>query len=154
MNLKQREPAKREIGEPGNLESRFRPTAVNSSAGFTLLEVIIALALLGIAITVVLQLFSSNMRSISASEDYVYASLRAEAKMREVLDDDNLSEKSWSEVTDDGYRMDVLITNALNDRTENLSVNIFEVDLILHWTRGTKERSIALRTMKVVDKQI
>ncbi len=128
--------------------------APHSKDGFTLLEVIIALALLGIAITVVLQLFSSNMRSISASEDYVYAASKADARMREVLDDENLTEKSWSEVTDDGYRVDVSVTNALKERTENLSVNILEIDLTLHWSKGIKERSIALKTMKVVNKQI
>lgn len=127
---------------------------LNSRKGFTLLEVIIALALLGIAITVVLQLFSSNMRSISASEDYVYAASKAEARMREVLDDENLTEKSWSEITDDGYRIDISIANALKERAENLSVNILEIDLTLHWIKGIKERSIALKTMKVVNKQI
>lgn len=132
----------------------FKFLILNSRKGFTLLEVIIALALLGIAVTVVLQLFSSNMRSISASEDYVYAASKAEARMREVLDDENLTEKSWSEITDDGYRIDVSITNALKERTENLSVNILEIDLTLHWSKGIKERSIALKTMKVVNKKI
>lgn len=132
----------------------FKFLILNSRKGFTLLEVIIALALLGIAVTVVLQLFSSNMRSISASEDYVYATSKAEARMREVLDDENLTEKSWSEITDDGYRIDVSITNALKERTENLSVNILEIDLTLHWSKGIKERSIALKTMKVVNKKI
>ena len=122
--------------------------------GFTLLEVLVAVALLGIAITVVLQLFSAGLRAISTSEDYVSAAAKAGAKMREVLDDDKLSEKSFSETTNDGYRIDVSVTGALKDRTESLQVMLLDISLTIHWTKGTKERSLTLRTMKVVNKQI
>ena len=122
--------------------------------GFTLLEVLVAIAILGIAVTVVLQLFSANLRAISVSGDYVSAVTKAEAKMREILSDDKLSDKSLSETTDDGHRIDVSITDALKDRTENLQVRLLEINLTVHWTRGTKERSLTLRTLKVVEKQI
>ena len=122
--------------------------------GFTLLEVLVAIAILGIAITVVLQLFSANLRAISVSGDYVSAAIKAEAKMREMLSDDKLSEKSSSETTDDGYRIDVSVTDALKERTDNLQVRILEIDLTVHWTRGTKERSLAMKTMKLVNKEI
>jgi len=122
--------------------------------GFTLLEVLVALSILGIALTIILQLFSANLRAMSASEDYVSAVTKAEAKMREVLDDKDLSEKSWSEITDDGYRMDVSINETLKDRTDNLQVRVLEVALTVYWTRNTKNKSLTLRTMKVVNKQV
>ncbi|MFZ3136607.1 MAG: type II secretion system protein [Thermodesulfovibrionales bacterium] len=120
--------------------------------GFTLLEVIVAIAILGIAISVVLQLFSANLRAISVSGDYVTAATRAEAKMREILSDDRLSEKSFSEATQEGYRIDVSITDVLKERTENLQVKLLEVDLTIHWIQGTKQKSMSLRTFKVVEK--
>jgi len=52
----------------------------HAEKGFTLIEVLVAVALLGIAVTVVIQLFSANLRAIASSEDYIYASARAEAK--------------------------------------------------------------------------
>ncbi|MGQ9570569.1 MAG: type IV pilus modification PilV family protein [Thermodesulfovibrionales bacterium] len=127
---------------------------INSHKGFTLLEILVALSILGIAITVLLQLFSANLRSLSVSEDYVFAVSKAEAKMREILDDKDLSEKSWTEIIDDGYKMDVSINEGLKDRTENLQVRIFEVTLSLSWTKNTKNKSLTLRTMKVVNKKI
>jgi type II secretion system protein I len=126
----------------------------NSHRGFTLLEILVAIAILSIAVTVVLQLFSSGLRAISASEDYVSASVKAEAKMREILADDKISEKSFSETTDDGYRIDVSINDVLKDRTENLQVRLLEIDLIIHWTRGTKDRSLTLKTQKMVEKEV
>ncbi|MFH0933263.1 MAG: prepilin-type N-terminal cleavage/methylation domain-containing protein [Nitrospirota bacterium] len=122
--------------------------------GFTLLEILVALAILGIAITIILQLFSANLRALSASGDYVSAVTKAEAKMREILDDANLSEKSWSEVTDDGYGFDASVTETLKDRTENLQVRMLEVALTVQWTKGSKKKSLTLKTMKVVNKQI
>jgi prepilin-type N-terminal cleavage/methylation domain-containing protein len=121
--------------------------------GFTLLEVLVAMAVLGIAITVVLQLFSANLRAITASVDYVTASIRAESKMREILDRE-ISERVFKETTDDGYIMDVSITNVLNDRTENLPVRLFEINLTVHWMEGLKEKSMTLRTLKMVGKEI
>lgn len=128
--------------------------SLKCSRGFTLLEVLVATAVLGIAITVVLQLFSANLRSISLSGDYITATTTAEAKMREILDDDALAEKSYSEITDDGYRMDISITDTLKERTENLEMRLLEIDLTIHWVKGIKERSFTLRTLKVVDKVI
>jgi prepilin-type N-terminal cleavage/methylation domain-containing protein len=125
-----------------------------SKRGFTLLEILVALALIGIAITIILQIFSANLRALSVSGDYVSAVTKAEAKMGEILDDSNLSEKSWSEVTDDGYRFDASITETLKDRTENLQVRLLEVALTAQWTEGSKKKSLTFKTMKVVNKQI
>jgi general secretion pathway protein I len=122
--------------------------------GFTLIEVLVAVSIMGIAIAVILQLFSANLRNISDSGDYVEAATRAEVKMREILDNNSLLEKSYSEITNDGYRMDVAVAETLKERTENLQVRLFEVALTVHWTKGTKEKSMTLRSMKVVRKEI
>ena len=125
-----------------------------SRRGFTLLEVLVATSIMGIAIAVILQLFSANLRNISDSSDYVAAATRAEVKMMEVLDNHSLLEKSYSEITNDGYRMDIAITETLKERTENLQVRLFEIALTVRWTKGTKEKSMTLRSMKVVRKEI
>jgi prepilin-type N-terminal cleavage/methylation domain-containing protein len=125
-----------------------------SRRGFTLLEVLVAVSIMGIAIAVILQLFSANLRNISDSSDYVAAATRAEIKMRKVLDNKGLMEKSYSETTDDGYRTDIAITETLKERTENLQVRLFEIALTVRWTKGTKEKSMTLRSMKVVRKEI
>jgi general secretion pathway protein I len=135
-------------GASAQIESHAR------QAGFTLLEVLVATAILGIAIAVVLQLFSANLRAISDSGDYVIAIARAEMKMREIVATDDLAEKAYSELTNDGYRIDISVAETLKDRTENLQGRLLEIDMTIHWTKGTKERAYALRTMKLVKKQI
>ena len=133
---------------------KLKCSDTNTEKGFTLIEVLVAVALLGIAVTVVIQLFSANLRALASSEDYIYASAKAEAKMREVLENDEISEISFSEITDDGYRIDVSIAEVLHERTENLQVRLLEVVLTVSWIQGEHEESLTVRTMKVLEKEI
>jgi type II secretion system protein I len=146
------------FGKPGMTDIPVSATdhkaPVFCRAGFTLLEVLVATALLGIAVAIILQLFSSNLRALSVSEDFVNASIKAEAKMREVLDNNKPSETSYSETTADGYRMDIWIKNTLKERTENIDMQLFQIDVTVRWIKGTKERSFTLRSLKAVKKQI
>ena len=117
-----------------------------------MLEVLVALSIVAIAVTVVLQLFSADLRALSASEDYVSAVLKAESRMREVLDDEGLAERSWSEATRDGYRIDVSVSDVMKERTDDMPVRLVKVDLTTRWFKGKKEKSLTLGTMKMVDK--
>ena len=127
---------------------------LNKTAGFTLLEVLVALALLGVAVTVVLQLFSANLRSISASEEYVAGSLEAQAKMREVLEDKDISEGTQNGITDNGYRFQVSVSDSLTERSESLSVKLMEIEVKVYWTQGNKEKFLTLKTLKMVEKPV
>ena len=135
------------------MESKYLMGSANSKSGqrckgFTLLEVLVSLSIVAIAVTVVLQLFSADLRAIAASEDYVSAVLRADARMREVLDDERLAEKSWSETTRDGYRMDVNVSEVMQDRTDTLQVRLVKVDLTIRWIKGTS----CLRSMRLTSR--
>lgn len=132
----------------GTRDSKLR----RGCKGFTLLEVLVSLSIVAIAAVLVFQLFSADLRAIAASEDYASAVVKAEAKMREVLDNDDLQESSWSEATPDGYRMDASVTDVLKEKTKNLQVRLMQVDLTTRWFKGTKEKMLALRTVKLVNK--
>ena len=72
--------------------------------------------------------------------------------MTAILDDAALEPTAWTEDSGDGYRFDVSVTEALADRTENLTVRVLEVDLTLRWMTGARERALTVRTLKVVDR--
>ena len=120
--------------------------------GFTLLEVLVSLAIMAIAVTLLLQLFSTNLRAISLSGEMTSASVRADARTREILDELSPVVASWSEVTEDGYRIAVSIAEVLNERTDNLPFKLMEVSLTVGWTEGRREKSVALKTLKMVDR--
>lgn len=127
---------------------------IRLSKGFTLIEVLVAISLLGIAITIILQLFSANLKAVSKSEDYVHALLQADMKMRELSQSDDLAEKAWSENTQHGYRFDISVTETLKERTETLQVRLMEIQLTVSWLKGQQQRSHTLRTLKTIEKKI
>lgn len=126
---------------------------LSSRNGFTLLEILVALAILATAVTIMFQLFSASLRNIAVSEDVVAASLKAEAKMREVLSKEELVVDSWEEQTDDGYRFVVNITDTLQQKTDSLPMQLLQVDVAITWTKNSKERSLRLKTYKTVNRQ-
>ena len=127
---------------------------MRTQRGFTLLEVLAAVAILGMALTVIMQLFSANLQGIAASDDYLAASMAAEAKMREVIARGDFSEQGWSETTNEGYQTDVSIRPALEERTESLPVALHEITLSFRFESGSKERTITLRTLRAAARSI
>lgn len=138
--------------KPHNISIPGKTSLDLSKQGFTLLEILVAFVILGVAVTYIVQLFSSNMRSISRSKEYLPAVIRAETKMRDITDGDKLEEKSWGETSDEGYLMDIMVTETLKDRTENISKKIMEISLTIWWPPGAKKKSLTLKTLKVIDK--
>ena len=57
---------------------------MRSQQGFTLLEVLVALAILGLAVVTMIQLFGQGLRLLKVSGDYQQAVLLADQKLREV----------------------------------------------------------------------
>lgn len=127
---------------------------LKTTGGFTLLEILVALILIAITVTVMFQLFSKSLGSLSASDDYAMAAIKAQEKMREVLEDEELKEGEVTENSDDGYRYTIRITSSLDERTRTLGVQLFEIAMMVTWTAGTKEKSLGLTTMKVVERKL
>ena len=130
------------------------PVFKNACGGFTLLEVLVAMVLLSISLVAIFELFSADLRGIAKSDDYSHAVIMAESKMREILDDDTLAERTWTESTDDGYRIDAVVSSTASDRTENLQIKLLEINLTVSWIKDAKERTLNLKTLKMVNKQI
>ena len=112
-----------------------------------------ALAIMAVAVTMILQLFSSSLRAISRSGDTITAAAQGEARFREILEDQaSLTASSWHEAKENGYPMDIDITEVLQERTDTLPVKLMEVVLTVHRQEGQKEKKLTLRTMKMVER--
>ena len=135
-------------------EREKEPVFKNACGGFTLLEVLVALVLLSISLVAIFELFSANLRGIAKSDDYSHAVIMAESKMRQILDDDTLAEQTWTESTEDGYRMNTVVSSTASDRTENLQIKLLEINLTVSWIKDSKERTLNLKTLKMVNKQL
>ena len=124
------------------------------SAGFTLLEVLVALAVLAIALVVVMQVFSANLRNLSVSEQHVYAVSRAETIMREVVDDESFPDVPSGGTTDDGYRYSVSMAKVLEERTRPVPADLLLVSVTVSWNEGKRERNIMLQTYRMIERKL
>ena len=122
--------------------------------GFTLIEVLAAMALTGMALAVILQLFSANLRGLAASDDYLAASIAAEEKMREFIARGDFSAQTGSEATGEGYRVEYAVAPFLTERTDKTLVSLQQITLTLRYSSGSKERAITLRTMRAVPRSL
>ena len=116
------------------------------------MEIMVALAVMGFAVVYLVQLFSSNLRMIGTSQDYMTALTQAEAVMREIVESDKIEEKSWNEQTDQGFQIEVSVAEAQKERTENLPIKLLQIEMNLSWEKALRKKSLTLRTLKVVNR--
>lgn len=126
-----------------------------AQSGFTLLEVMAALAIAGLGILMALQLFSGGLTSAKAARDYTTAVLHAEDKMNEtfLLSDGAPEEGVRSGVAPDGYEWTVAVEKydaeaAAYDR----DIIVYKVAVKVRNPEGRKEYS--LETLKVYRKEV
>ena len=133
----------------------FLPTSGNpfSSKGFTLIEIVVALAILGIGLTVIIELFSGGLRLRKTSEDYTKAIGYGRMKMEEIISQGNIEEGNNEGDFDKTFRWQVDIKKVdllPPDKNPDLKlpVNLFQVKVNILWKSGSKERSASLETYK------
>ena len=124
---------------------------LTNTKGFTLLEIMVSLAIMAAAIVMTIQLFAASLRSITVSEGYLQAEMKAAEKLREVLEDEKLAEGSVSD-SKDNYTINVDIKPAKEDHTEDLAFKLLEVTLNMQWNDGSKQHTITLNTYKLINK--
>jgi prepilin-type N-terminal cleavage/methylation domain-containing protein len=137
-----------------NSARKFYSNHRSGAAGFTLLEILVAISLIGIVLVVVMQLFSANLRSLSISESHVNAAAHAEAIMRNILEDEDFPDTTLSGTTEDGYRYDATITKGYEDRIRTLNIDLYLVKVVVSWSDGGRHHSMSLETLKMTERKI
>src|SRR3990172_2697034 len=75
-----------------------------TTTGFTLMEVVVALAILGVGLTVIIELFSGGLRLGRASVEYTKAVNYGRTKLAEIALKDTMEEGSEEGEFDETYR--------------------------------------------------
>jgi len=127
-------------------------------AGFTLMEVVVSLAILGIALTVIIELFSGGLRLAKTSKEYTKAVNYARAKMEEIESQQNIEEGTKEGEFDDIYhwRVGMKKTNILPpEKFPDFKppVDLFQIKVDVLWKSGSKERSTSIESYRTVKRQ-
>ena len=125
------------------------------ASGFTLIEVVVAVAILSVGITVIIELFSGSLRLARTSGEYTKAVNYARVKMEETTVKPTMNEGIEEGEFDGAYRwqVDVKRVDILPPRIETdfkPPVELFQVKVHVLWKSGTKERSTVLETYRTI----
>ena len=132
------------------LREKLRLNKPNND-GFSLLEVIVALAIMAMGFVTVLQLFSGSIRSVSLSEQYLKGTTLAHSKLGE-LEVNNYSVTEYAGIFPDekNYRWQLQVSphaSPLNSKEKNIQLS--EVTLNVLWEDAGKTRDVEISTLKV-----
>lgn len=123
----------------------------NMSRGFTLLEVLVAFAILTFSLAGVFGVFSNSLRAVRTGEEYAHATALARARLAEVgISDRSISDPSSGE-DDDGYRwrVDFEEMSDITITPTDSGLVPFRVTVLVEWGQGNG-RSVELATIRAV----
>jgi general secretion pathway protein I len=133
-----------------NLHSRFAGTRSNAEAGFTLLEVIVALAILALSLGVIFQTVSNAVGRTAQSEAVTHARWLAQSLLAQVGREIPVSTGETAGEDGHGHRWRLRQTpyGDQDDRAHR-RVSVIEVSAEVFWGEGPSPRSIALTTLRL-----
>lgn len=127
--------------------------------GFTLLEVLVAVMILALTLTALLQQFSLAQRAGVVSWDNTRAVLHAREKLEELKSRHELTEGTESGDFDDGYTWQTTVSPyeyswAEDDEVfESLRYETVRLDVSVSWRSGERPKQVELTTLHTVLKK-
>jgi len=123
--------------------------------GFTLIEIVVALAILGVGLIVIIELFAGGLRLGRTSEEFSKAVSLARMKLEEVSLNPVLQEGSETGEFDKDFRwqVDVKKVDILPvERPPEFQplVEFYRVKVDVLWKSGSKERITGIETYRTV----
>lgn len=128
---------------------------IRRKQGFTLIEIVVALAILGAGLMVIIELFAGGLRLGRASVEYTKASQHAKVKMEELTLKPPAIEGVEEGEFDETYRwkvetkrVDLLPFEKETDFKPPVELLHIRVEVI--WKSGLKERSMSVESYRSI----
>ena len=126
--------------------------AENRSRGFTLIEVLVALAVLALALGVLFQIFSTGLNNSRVAEAYAKATLLAQSKLASLGIEESLGEGQNTGRFDEqfGWRIDIHSHEREEEPVgQDAPLKPYEVVVTVYWGETDEERSVSLTTLRL-----
>jgi general secretion pathway protein I len=120
-------------------------------AGFTLMEVLVAITILGMSLVLIFATFSQGLTALNVDRAYSKGVILAKSKMDEVDLLEELAEGREEGLSGGGYRWLREITEnqeSLEEPDERLT-RLLRVRVVVSWSDGPRQRRVALETLRL-----
>ncbi|HRD65356.1 MAG TPA: type II secretion system protein [Candidatus Competibacter sp.] len=120
-------------------------------SGFSLLEVLVAFAILGISLGVLLQVFATGLRNAGTADDYTRATLYAESILAAIGREVPLDEGNHSGPINDrfSWRSTVSLYSDGMPDPEKSRVRAYRIGVEVFWSGLSQTRSVMLETLRL-----
>ncbi len=121
----------------------------DKEGGFTLMEIMVAVMVLAITLTVILQLFSGGLKAERLSEDYTRAVYCARSTMETLLLYEEMTPETLTGECDGGFFWQAGISSLAPEEKIKTRNNLvpFRVDLEVNWSPGRGGKKFKLATI-------
>jgi general secretion pathway protein I len=124
--------------------------------GFTLMEIMVAFAILGIALTLIMELFAGGLRLGRKSQEYSRAVFYGRQLLEELCLKKEFSgpvEEGVFEGSDYRWRYEIEPVFLVDvDKEKKFPLNIFKIKVFVFWPNGDKEKNLFFETIKTIAK--
>lgn len=123
--------------------------------GFTLIEIMVSMAILGIALTVVMELFSGGLRLGRKSEEYSRAVFYGRQLLEELCLKKEFPNPKEEGIFEEEYRWQYEIEPVFlvdENKEEKFPLRVFKIKVFVFWFTGDKQKSLVFETIKSVAK--
>jgi general secretion pathway protein I len=138
------------------LRNLRRPmTQGKREAGFTLVEVIVALAILSVGLSILLGVISNSLRQTGSAERMAEAGSLAQSLMAEVGTDLPIKPEQREGLFPNGYRWHLkMVPYGDAGEREEWPVGAYTISTEVDWEEGTDRHSYALTTLRLGPKAV
>ncbi|MFQ5534660.1 MAG: prepilin-type N-terminal cleavage/methylation domain-containing protein [Sphingomonadales bacterium] len=120
-----------------------------NQAGFTLIEVLVALAIVAIALAPLLQVYSRGAGNADTANLYLRASAIAESMLASAGSDMPLRPGQTNGTSASVFNWTLTVRPTDMGLDEELPMALYEVEAEVSWVTGATPRSLSLRTLRV-----
>jgi general secretion pathway protein I len=118
-------------------------------AGFTLVEVIVALAMLSVGLSVLLWMISNGLGRTEAAERMAAAGSLAQSLLAEVGTEIAIKPEQRDGLYPNGYRWHLkMLPHGDSRRSDERPVQLYRISAEIEWGEGAEQRSFALSTLR------
>jgi general secretion pathway protein I len=128
------------------------PAHDGPSAGFTLIEIIVAFAVATLLLGALYQVFSGALRAGSTADSYARAVLLAESALEVFGVDPVAAPAESTEQLDPKFGRHVIVRprlDLLNAEAGVPAFILYEIEVHIDWSEGPRARSVSLSTLRV-----
>lgn len=124
--------------------------------GFTLIEIMVAVAVMAIALTVIIELFSGALRLARKSEDYSRAVFYGRQLLEELYLKNAFPALEETGKFESGYRWRYVaepVPMVSQEQAKDFPIELYKLKVWVLWDSGTKEKSLTFESLKTIAKK-